>query len=360
MAIARRTSVGSVGRAKALLHALRDTPMRRGSVSDRGHLFRSKISDAIAARGVPTLLARRIAFQLVFKVDIAGLGDRATWDAVGQQLQREIDRLKSGARLVDRQIVVALPKLSADQIERLLHELQAADPRIARTILNAALDAADPVSAARRYLAEFHRVAEDLKTTDAGVARTLANATFMAHAPCRKAARHLKQFADLERRFHGDVAFARTVARASCRALDPAKAAKGFVAEYDAVVTDLTSKGTEPHIARTLAAIACVSTDPMPAAARLLRKFEDVLRLAKKSHPTVARSIALSACRAADPLRVARLYMKNYDAIVRVISRTDARRARRVASQTFRSHDPLRWARRYLRQLQQRNRAATS
>lgn len=80
---------------------------------------------------------------------MAELGDRATWDAVGQRLQREIDRLKSGIRLVDRQIIVALPKLSADEIERLLHELQAADPEIARTILNVALDAADPTSAAR-------------------------------------------------------------------------------------------------------------------------------------------------------------------------------------------------------------------
>ena len=66
---------------------------------------------------------------------------------------------------MERQIIVALPKLSADEIERLLHELQAADPQIARAILNAALDAADPVSAARRYLAEYHRVAEQLKRT---------------------------------------------------------------------------------------------------------------------------------------------------------------------------------------------------
>ena len=346
--------------AKALLDAIRRTPMRRGRVVERARVLERRVARAIEARGVPARLARRIALQLVLKVDVPALGDRATWDAVGQRVQREIEQLRQGVGLVDRQIVVALPKLSVDQIEALLQELRAGDPQIARTILNSALDAADPVSAARRYLTEFHRVAEEVQTTDASVARTLANATFMAHAPRRKAARHLKQFADLERQFHGDVAFARTVARAACRAPDPARAAKGFVTRYDAVVADLTSDGTEPHIARTLAAIACVGADPMPAAARLLQKFEDVLRLVKPSHPTVARSIALSACRAADPLRAARLYMKNYDAIVRVISRTDARRARRVASQAFRSHDPLRWARRYLRQLQQRNRAGTS
>jgi hypothetical protein len=47
-----------------------------------------------------------------------------------------------------------------------------------------------------------------------------------------------------------------------------------------------TSKGTEPHTARTLAVIASVGADPMPAAVKLLEKFEDVLRLAKKSHPS--------------------------------------------------------------------------
>jgi hypothetical protein len=348
-------------KAKGLLETLRQTPMRRGGrVSKRGRLLRRRISDAIEAQDVLTLLARRIAFQLVLKVDVAELGDRATWDAIGQRWRREIERLKNGIRLVDRQIIVALPKLSADHIEKLLHDLRAADPQIARTILNVALDAADPVAAAHRYLAEYHRVAEHVKTTDAGVARTLANATFMAHAPARKAARHFKQFADLEREFHGDVGFARTVARAACRAPDPTKVAQGFVAGYQAIVADLTSKGTQPHIARTLAAIASVGADPMPTAAKLLEKFEDVLRLAKKTHPTVARSIALSACRAADPLSVARLYMKNYDVIVRVISRTDAGRTRRVASQAFRSHEPLRWARRYLGQLKKRSLAGTS
>ena len=359
--IERLGELGPVRRAKALLDALRQTPMRRGGrVSKRGRLLRRRISNAIEARGVPALLALRISFQLVLKVDVAGLGDCATWDALGQRLRREIERLKSGIRLVDRQIIVALPKLSADHIEKLLHDLRAADPQIARTILNVALDAADPVSAAHRYLAEYHRVAEHVKTTDAGVARTLANATFMAQAPSRKATWHFKQFADLERQFHGDVGFARTVARAACRAPDPTKVARGFVADYQAIVADLTSKGTQPHIARTLAAIASVGADPMPTAAKLLEKFEDVLRLAKKSHPTVARSIALSACRAADPLSLARLYMKNYDAIVRLIRRTDARRARRVASQAFRSREPLRWARRYLGQLKKRSLAGTS
>ena len=56
---------------------------------------------------------------------------------------------------------------------------------IARTILNVALDAAEPLSAGRRYLVEYRRVAEQLHASDPGVARTLANATFMARLPRR-------------------------------------------------------------------------------------------------------------------------------------------------------------------------------
>jgi len=54
--------------------------------------------------------------------------------------------------LVERQIVVGLPKLSAKQIEALLDELRRKDPDIARTILNVSPDAAEPIAAAERYL----------------------------------------------------------------------------------------------------------------------------------------------------------------------------------------------------------------
>jgi hypothetical protein len=71
-------------------------------------------------------------------------GDRRTWRAFGELLRRDVERLKNHVGLVERQIVVALPKLSAEQIEDLLEHLRAEDPTIARTILNTALDAADP------------------------------------------------------------------------------------------------------------------------------------------------------------------------------------------------------------------------
>lgn len=288
----------------------------------------------------------------MFKFGPAAVGDRRTWRALGDLLRRDVERLKNHVGLVERQIIVALPKLSAPQIEDLLEELRASDLTIARTILNAALDAADPPTAARHYLAEFHAVVHELRNIDPGIARTLANATFMAHAPREKAMSHFKRFAHLMTRFRDDVEFVRTVARAACRAADPIKAAEGFIAKYDAVVAELTSTAVESSIARSLGAIASLSAEPVPTARKLLQKFEAVLALAKETHPHVARSVALSACRAREPLRVARLYMNNYDTIMRVIGETDPRRAPAVASQAFRSDNPLRWAKRYLAELQ--------
>lgn len=89
-----------------------------------------------------------------------------------------------------------------------------------------------------------------------GIAPTFANATFMAHAPRDKAMAHFEWFAQLMMRFRRDVSFFRTVARASFRAPDPIRAAEGFIADYDAVVAQLTSEGVEPSVARSLAGIA--------------------------------------------------------------------------------------------------------
>ena len=237
----------AIVRAKTLLENLRRSPMAIGSrFTERKRILREGIAWAIQQKGVPQRLASRIAFQLFVKFDPKDLGGVSTWRGIGQVLWAEIDRLQNGLGLVERQLVVALPKLSAKQIEDFFAELIARDASIARTILNAALDAADPLTTGRRYLAEFHAVVKQLQRLDPGIARTFANATFMAHAPRDKAIAHFERFAQLMMRFRGDVSFVRTVARASFRAPDPIQAAEGFIADYDAIVAQLTSEGVEP------------------------------------------------------------------------------------------------------------------
>lgn len=342
----------ALAKAATLLERLRRTPMLRGRLDERKRMLRGLIETTLAEQGVLPRLATRISLQLVLKFAARELGDQTTWRAVGEQLHRETEYLKETVGLVERQIVVGLPKLSAAQIESFLVELNSKDPAIARTILNVALDAAEPLSAGRRYAAEYRRVAGQLKAVDPHIARTLANATFMARVPREKAMDHFKHFADLFVKFRDDVGFARTVARAAFRAPDPVKAANDFVGTYTAVVSELRSEGVEADIAKTIAGIASLGFEPMPTAHKLLKNFESVVSLVKGTHPWVARTIALSACRAADPLAMARSYMKNYDDIVQMVSRIDPRRAREVATQAFRSDNPLRWAKRYLRELQ--------
>ncbi len=347
------SDAAATANAKALLERLRRTPMARGGRLNGGKRTRcAQIARAIEGRAVWPRLAARIALQLVIKFEEADLGTPSTWRAIGDLVRSDVERLQRDLGLVERQIVVALPKLSGEQIAALLKQLGAVDPTIARTVLNVALDAAEPVAAASRYMDQFHRVAEQLTRIDPGIARTIADATFMARIPVRSAITLFKRFAEVMTKIQADVPFARTVARAACRAPHPLKAAERFIGDYEKVVDILTAGGVESSIARSLAGIASMGAAPLPTAHKLLENFEAVLKLVSATHPSVARSIALSACRSTDPRGIARQYADNYDAIVRVVSRTDPRRAHMVAAQAFRSHHPLRWAKRYLKECQ--------
>lgn len=318
---------------------------------ERRRLLKAHIETAILDQGVPERLAARIAFQLVFKFSPSQLGDSVVWQALGTQLREEVDRLRQRLRLTDRLITVGVPKLAPDEMERLFEEMQRVDSRYGRTLAEAALDGADPWAMAHRYGEAFTESARRLSGKNPRIARTLAAVAFRSRHPLENALEYLGRFDTLVHQFEGNVAFARTVARAAFIAPDPVRAACDFVRDYQKVVRELTTQGLEPSIARSIASIASLCGDPLKTASALVKKFRDVEHLAKRTHPHVARSIALAACRATDPIGTARAYVANYDRIIALIGRVDPRRARRVASQAFRSHDPIGWATRFHQQL---------
>jgi hypothetical protein len=205
-------------RAEALLRRMRDTPMKRGALSKPARQVRSAMAQSLAAEGVPEPLAQRVAFQLVVKTDLDELRDERLWRELGVVVRGEIEALKERVGLAERQIITVLPKLSALEIEEFMDELTRADRRIARTVLDAAIDAADPVVAGRRYLAEYRLVARQLQAIEPNIARTLANATFTAGMPLGKAMEHLQKFLTsiAKQKDHPDVA--RLLARAGFRA----------------------------------------------------------------------------------------------------------------------------------------------
>src|SRR5579864_2214786 len=91
--------------AMTLLEKLRRTPMSRGSrMTEQTSQLRGEIAAAIEAEDVPARLACRISLQLILKCDLAELRDRSVWSALGQVLEAEIRRLRTGLGLVDRQI----------------------------------------------------------------------------------------------------------------------------------------------------------------------------------------------------------------------------------------------------------------
>jgi len=342
--------VDATRRGRGLLTAIRAGPMKRSNPPRAREALRDSIAVTLKREGVLPQLARRIASQLIVKNVVTALDNRDTWRAVGRQLVAETERLRTRIGLVNRQIVVALPKLTPSEIEDLLESLKHREPSVARTILNAALDAAVPHEMAERYLTEYRRVVASLAHLEPDLARTMANATFMASRPTQKAKHHLRQFDDLVVTFGETDAPTRTLAREACRSQHPQDAAQNFMTNRRRIIARLAAKGSDATIARTLASVACVSADPIARGDELFEHFQLVLRLATSMHPNAARSIALSACRSPDPLAAAHRYMHNYDRIVDMVRRGGGRDAPAIAVQAFRSDKPLQWARRYLEQ----------
>jgi hypothetical protein len=192
--------------------------MKRGALSKRARQVRAHMAQTLTGEGVPDPLAQRVAFQLVVKIDLDELRDAGLWRALAVVLCGEIAALKEQVGLAERQIVTVLPKLSAAHIAEFLDELTRADRRIARTVLDAAIDAADPIQTGRRYMAEYRLVAKQLHAIEPNIARTLANATFTAGMPLGKAMEHLQKFLTsiAKQKDHPDVA--RLLARAGFRA----------------------------------------------------------------------------------------------------------------------------------------------
>jgi hypothetical protein len=344
--------VSAVDRTRTLMENVRRTPMARGGrLVERRRLMKAQIENAMINHGVPERLSARMAFQLVLKCPANQLGDAAVWNAIGRQVRDELDRLRQRLGLTDRLLTVGVPKLSADDIERLFNEMRGVDARYGRTIAEAALDGADPWVMARRYGKAFTEAVRRLSNKNPRIARTLAAAAFRSRHPLTNALKYLTRFEALVEEFEGNVGFARTVAKAAFIAPDPVRAARRFIGDYRAVVRELTAQGMEPSIARSLAGIAALCGEPLKTARTLVQKFREVENLVKGTHPQVARTVALAACRATDPLTTARDYIVNYDHIVNTFGRVDPRRARRVANQAFRTHDPMTWATRFHRQI---------
>src|SRR5262245_3373685 len=107
-------------RASALLAIVRETPMIRSNPKRARQPLWEAMTAAFVDEGAMPHLAKRVAMQLVLKIEANALAQRSTWRAIGSRLVRETERLRTGIGLVDRQIIVALPKLSADVIEGLL------------------------------------------------------------------------------------------------------------------------------------------------------------------------------------------------------------------------------------------------
>lgn len=113
----------------------------------------------LVAEGVPTALARRFSRRVV---QFLAWRDPITWRVLGELLVAEIDQLYA-VGLPSCDINAVLPRLSADQAEGLWKWLHSEDPEIARDIFGRAVQDADPVGSAARYLDNYRLARKELR-----------------------------------------------------------------------------------------------------------------------------------------------------------------------------------------------------
>src|SRR5207247_3135109 len=137
------------------------------------------------------------------KCSLSNLEDVRVWSAIGSLVRQEVERLQQGLRLTDRLIRVGVPKLSANDMERLFDEMQRIDAKYGRTLAEAALDGADPREMARRYARTFTESVSRLVAKNPPMARTLARAAFRSRHPLPNALEYLSRFDALVYEFQG-------------------------------------------------------------------------------------------------------------------------------------------------------------
>jgi hypothetical protein len=144
--------------------------MRRGALPRLWVHLKDEIAKAIEGQGVSAGLARRFAAQIARKSGSGEWGDRAVWIAIGVTLRQEVARLRDRTGLSDRQIETVLPKLSARQVEQFIEEycrvagqLQTIEPKVARTVANAAFTARAPREKAIDLFSRFSEIVESYK-----------------------------------------------------------------------------------------------------------------------------------------------------------------------------------------------------
>ena len=174
-AVTRRivtTGTEDIQKAQRLLEGLRRTAMRRGAISS---------ARAGSSRRSPPRLPRKASRRRSRSgspFNWCSSSTRPNWRAApsGPLLDRSCGRKGPGSESAPASPSVrsrkCSPKLSARDAGTFLDELRAADRRIARTIFNAALQAAEPLETGRRYLSEYQGVAEQLQAVEPRVART--------------------------------------------------------------------------------------------------------------------------------------------------------------------------------------------
>jgi len=125
--------------------------LRRGLIPRGKHPVRTAVARTLVSEGLPTLLARRLAHEIVLTRDRT-LEHPDVWRALGRLLRSDTDWLRTELRLTNRQISNIVLKMGRVQVHDLWHVICQWELRHPRVIMRVVAEAARPWDALWREL----------------------------------------------------------------------------------------------------------------------------------------------------------------------------------------------------------------
>jgi hypothetical protein len=342
-----KISEGAAFEAQRILNRVREGPMRVGSIKKALEPEVEKIHVALEQNGVPSTLARRMARQIIFKLGRQEGERHLIWEALSDALLHEMQSLRE-MQLRESQIILILPKMSAADVQALSEQLRREDAEIARTILQEAFSAANPVDSAAVYLANYKQVLAHLEGTAYGeIARMVANASFIAPDPIQQAERCIARYQKvlLHLKALGHPELAGTIAASAFGSSNPIAQADIYLDNYKRVVAHLNEKA-DPEIARSIASVSFSAPNPLAQADLLTGRYQEIAAYIESTgDPEIARTIADTAFKMSDGLKRADTYLANYRNVIAYLkSSENPEIARSIALAAFKATDPLKQA----------------
>ena len=306
------------------------------------------------------------ALPRAWKVKDKNVVSREDFDAVCQTMSRHLARTLPPERAKDKPLMASLGGyllaeanllagigLNRDQMysamkKLSLYEIAELGEGYPKSIVNFALEAADPKEAAQKYMAKYEDVAADVSKTEPDIARSVAASTYYLKDHKGAAAKYVKRYRRVLRHLKGeDPKIAKTIALVAFKLDDPVGTADRYLGNFNDVVGHIrrkapkTQSGEDIDLARAVAGATFTAEKPAEAADRLLRKYDSAHQHIMPRRPDIAKTIARAAFTADDETAAADRFLESFELVASHMSGVEPELGKTIASRSFMAKDPL-------------------